>query len=126
MQKGSQRVFRVATHNFAKRDDWDLVVGKKGQSTRAEVYSFRRCAALRNLFMRRLRVGARPGDDTGLTLLLCPCVDDLRCMLRVPMPSLPPGLLVELAKAVAKEVGGALSLVGVTDLWENLRAALGR
>ena len=126
MQKGSQRVFRVATHNFAKRDDWDLVVGKKGQSTRAEVYSFRRCAALRNLFMRRLRVGARPGDDTGLTLLLCPCVDDLRCMLSVPMPRLPPGLLMELAKAVAKEVGGALSLVGVTDLWENLRAALGR
>ena len=116
----------MATHNFAKRGDWDVVVGEKGQSTRAEVYSFKRCAALRNLFMRRLRVGARPGDDTGLTLLLCPCVDDLRCMLRVPMPSLPPGLLVELAKAVQKEVGGVLPLGGVTGLWENLRAALGR
>ena len=101
-----------------------MVVAKKGEATRAEVYSFARCAALRNLFVRRLRVGARPGDDTGLTLLLCPCFDDLRCMLSVPMPSLPQGLLVELAKAVQKEVGGALSFVGVRDLWENLRATL--
>jgi len=122
---GSQRVFSVATHHFARRDGWDLVVVKKGESTHAEVCSFAHCAALRNLFVRRLRLGARPGDDTGLTLLLCPCVADLRCMLSVPMPSLPPGLLVELAKAVQKEVGGrALSLGGVTGLWDSLRAAL--
>ena len=42
------------------------------------------------------------------------------------MPSLPPGLLVELAKAVQKEVGGVLPLGGVTDLWAHLRDALGR
>ena len=124
LQDGSQRVFSVATHHFARRDGWDLVVVKKGESTHAEVCSFAHCAALRNLFVRRLRLGARPGDDTGLTLLLCPCVADLRCMLSVPMPSLPPGLLVELAKAVQKEVGGALSLGGVTGLWDSLRAAL--
>ena len=81
LQKGSQRVFRVATHNFAKRDDWDLVVFKKGESTHAEVYSFARCAALRNLFVRRLRVGERTGDETGLTPLLWPCASDLRYML---------------------------------------------
>ena len=125
LQDGSQRVFSVATHHFAKRDDWDLVVIVKGESTHAEVCSFARCAALRNLFLRRLRVGARTGDDTGLTPLLCPCTDDLRCMLSGSVPHLPPGLLMVLAEHVKQEVGVALSLVvGENALWQNLRAAL--
>jgi hypothetical protein len=125
LQDGAQRVFSVATHHFAKRDDWDLVVIVKGESTHAEVCSFARCAALRNLFLRRLRVGARTGDDTGLTPLLCPCADDLRCMLSGSVPHLPPGLLMVLAEHVKQEVGVAFSLVvGENALWQNLRAAL--
>ena len=85
LQDGPPLVFSVATHWFAKRNDWDVVVAKKGESEgesrHAEVCSFARCAALRNLFVRRLRVGERTGDDTGLTPLLWPCAEDLRYML---------------------------------------------
>ena len=124
-QEGPPLVFSAATHHFAEKDDWDLVVVKKGESTHAEVCSFARSAALRNLFLRRLRVGARTGDDTGLTPLLCPCADDLRCMLSGSVPHLPPGLLMVLAEHVKQEVGVALSLVvGENALWQNLRAAL--
>ena len=81
LQDGPPLVFCVATHHFAEKDDWDLVVFKKGESTHAEVCSFARCAALRNLFVQRLRVGARTGDDRRLTPLLWPCAGDLWYML---------------------------------------------
>ena len=126
LQEEPPHVFSVATHRFVKKDDWDLVVFKKGESTHAEVCSFARCAALRNLFVRRLRVGEQTGDDSRLTPLLWPCTEDLQYMLSGPMPSLPPGLLVELTKVVQKAAGGALSrVVGETALWRNLRVALG-
>ena len=124
MQEGPPLVFRVDTHDFAKKGDWEVAVVKKGAPTRAEVCSFTRCAALRDLFVQRLRFGAQTGDDEGLTPLLWPCAGDLRYMLSGPMPRLPRELREELTKAV--EGGGALSLSdGETALWARLRAALG-
>ena len=122
-QEGPPLVFSAATHHFAEKDDWDLVVVKKGESTHAEVCSFARSAALRNLFVQRLRVGAQPGDDIYLTRLLWPCATDVRYMLSGPVPLLPPGLLGQLAK----EVGVVQSIVSVseTELWRSLRGALG-
>ena len=127
MQEGPPHVLSVATHHFVKKGDWDVVVIKKGERTHAEVFSFGRCAALRDLFVQRLLVGALDGDDSSLARLLWPCTEDLRYMLSGPMPLLPPGMLMELMKAVQhKVVGGALSLfVGEKALWANLRAALG-
>ena len=127
MQEGPPHVLSVATHHFVKKGDWDVVVIKKGERTHAEVFSFGRCAALRDLFVQRLLVGALDGDDSSLAPLLWPCTEDLRYMLSGPMPLLPPGMLMELMKAVQhKVVGGALSLlVGEKALWANLRAALG-
>ena len=98
---------------------------EKGESTHAEVCSFARSASLRNLFVRRLRRGARRADDEHLTRLLWPCAEDVRYMLSGPMPFLPPGLLGRLRS----DVGDALSIVSVgvgeTELWQSLRAALG-
>ena len=119
----------VATHHFVEKGDWDLVVIEKGRRTHAEVWSFGRCAALRNLFVRRLRVGERTaGDETGLTPLLWPCAGDLRymlsssreCMLGLSM------LLRELTKAVQKYgLRKVCRIVGETELWQNLRGVLG-
>ena len=125
MQEGPPHVLSVATHHFVKKGDWDVVVIKKGEPTHAEVFSFGRCAALRNLFVRRLRVGEwTAGDETGLTPLLWPCADDLRymlspsreCMLGLSM------LLRDLTKYGLRKV---CRIVGETELWQNLRGVLG-
>ena len=90
------------------RGKWTLGVVENDESTHAEVCDFACSAALRDLFMRRLRVGtATTGDDAGLTRLLCPCAADLQCMLDGNLPSLPLGLLDELvADAQGSGVGG--------------------
>ena len=90
------------------RGKWTLGVVENDESTHAEVCDFACCAALRDLFMRRLREGtAVSGDDAGLTRLLCPCAADLQCMLDGNLPSLPLGLLDELvADAQGSGVGG--------------------
>ena len=132
LQDGPPLVFSVATHWFAKRNDWDVVVAKKGESEgesrHAEVCSFARCAALRNLFVRRLRVGERTGDDTGLTPLLWPCAEDLRSMLS-PSKECMLGLsrlLRDVTKAVQKYgVRKVCQLSQLSELWQSLRGALG-
>ena len=118
---------RVATHSFLESGDCAVSVIEDGQSAQAEVCSFAGSAALRDLFLQRLRDGPRDGDDSCLTPMMWPCVADLRKMLSRPMPRLPPGMLVELTRAVAPELAGGLSTAsaGEETLWGSLRAALG-
>lgn len=81
MQHGPCLEFSVVDHQFVSRGEWALAVVEDDESTHAEVCNFACSAALRNLFVWRLRVGERTGDETGLTPLLWPCASDLRYML---------------------------------------------
>ena len=110
-QIGPPVEFTAADHQFVSRGKWTLAVAEDDESTHAEVCDFAGSAALRDLFMRRLRVGtATTGDDAGLTRLLCPCAADLQCMLDGNLPSLPLGLLDELVADHAQ--GGGVGGTG--------------
>ena len=70
------------------RGKWTLFVVENDESPHAEVCDFACSAALRDLFMRRLRVGtALTGDDAGLTRLRCAEVRLLLEILRAKVPA---------------------------------------
>ena len=117
---------RVATHSFLESGDCAVSVIEDGQSAQAEVCSFAGSAALRDLFLQRLRDGPRDGDDSCLTPMMWPCVADLRKMLSGPiMAPLPPRMLVELVKHARKELGWAFTASFLlTHSWAHLRAYL--
>ena len=79
------RVLLVEEYDFLTVGESGVVVIEKALgsgATQATRLGFAGCAALRDLFVARLRANsAAAGDDTGLRLLLCPCAEDVWRML---------------------------------------------